>query len=345
MSSEDECYHPQSILITGGAGFIGSHATIKVAALYPNASIVVLDKLDYCAHPKNLDSVEGRVELVVGDITSIDLVSYLLKDKEIDTILHFAAQTHVDNSFGNSFLFTQTNVFGTHVLLEAARQYGKIKRFIHVSTDEVYGTTELTMAETQVLDPTNPYAATKAAAEYLVKSYYHSFSLPIIITRGNNVYGPHQYPEKLIPKFINLILRDRPCTIHGTGEAKRSFLYVEDVADAFCTLLGKGRIGQIYNIGTDLEITVIEVTKTLIGLFGKSPDALITYVEDRHFNDLRYSIDSAKLNLLGWTPSTSWEVGLAKTIAWYTSHTDYWPNLDVSLQAHPPTIKPHFATN
>ena len=324
-------------------------------------------------------------KFIKGNICSSDLVNYVMEEEEIDTIMHFAAQTHVDNSFGNSFSFTQNNILGTHVLLESAKVHG-IKRFIHVSTDEVYGEGRVgglggvgflfpffvflhvlhppthppthsgaadqePMFEDQVLEPTNPYAATKAGAEFIAKSYSRSFNLPLIITRGNNVYGPHQYPEKLIPKFVNLLQRDRPVTLHGNGLNTRNFLYVEvnhppthppssfiprprqspirppsdipihssthppptppqDVARAFDTILHRGVTGKIYNIGGTNEKANLEVAKDLIRLMGHADkeEKMLQFVEDRAFNDLRYTVNSEALKQLGWKEMVSWYV-------------------------------------
>ena len=217
--ADDGDYKPKNILITGGAGFIASHVVILMVKKYPNLKIVNFDRLDYCSCIENLCDLksEPNYKFIKGNICSSELVSYVLESEKIDTIMHFAAQTHVDNSFGNSFQFTQNNILGTHVLLESAK-VANIARFIHVSTDEVYGEQRLdqeAMNEEQVLEPTNPYAATKAGAEFIAKSYHRSFGMPLIITRGNNVYGPHQYPEKLIPKFINQLTRGRQVTLHG----------------------------------------------------------------------------------------------------------------------------------
>jgi len=280
-------------------------------------------------------------KFVKGDITSAELVSYVFKTEKIDTVMHFAAQTHVDNSFGNSFAFTQSNIYGTHVLLESAKNCDTIRRFVHVSTDEVYGEGETfdakPMEEDHNLEPTNPYAATKAGAEFIVKSYHRSFKLPCLITRGNNVYGPHQFPEKLIPKFTNQLLRNRPVTIHGDGSNTRNFLYVEDVARAFDVILHKGEIGHIYNIGGNNEISNIQVAKDLIRILGKkdSEEELISYVPDRKFNDLRYTIDSSKLHELGWKEEMDWEEGLKKTVDWYVKYTHRYGNIENALVAHP----------
>lgn len=308
---------------------------------YPQFKIVNFDRLDYCSCIENLDEIKNypNYKFVKGNICSSDLVNFVLEAEQIDTIMHFAAQTHVDNSFGNSFQFTQNNIMGTHVLLESAK-VANIKRFIHVSTDEVYGEQmrdQAAMDEEQVLEPTNPYAATKAGAEFLAKSYHRSFGMPIIITRGNNVYGPHQYPEKLIPKFINQLMRGRSVTLHGTGTNTRNFLFVEDVARAFEILLFKAGVGHIYNIGGTNEKTNNDVAEQLVRLSGHTGDASerMVYVEDRVFNDLRYHINSSKLLALGWKEEVSWEDGLQKTFDWYKLNSARFGDIDTALQAHP----------
>jgi len=309
---------------------------------YPQFNIVNFDRLDYCSCLANLDEIKDypNYKFVHGNICSSDLVSYVLAAEKIDTIMHFAAQTHVDNSFGNSFQFTQNNIMGTHVLLESAK-VANIKRFIHVSTDEVYGEQthdQEAMCEEQVLEPTNPYAATKAGAEFLAKSYLRSFKMPIIITRGNNVYGPHQFPEKLIPKFINQLMRGRQVTLHGTGQNKRNFLFVEDVARAFEIVLFKGKVGTVYNIGGTNERENVEVAKDLIRLSGYEAgkeSEMITFVEDRVFNDLRYHINSDRLIELGWKEQVTWEEGIKLTFEWYRTHSHRYGNIDNALVAHP----------
>jgi UDP-glucose 4,6-dehydratase len=281
-----------------------------------------------------------------GSITSADLVNYVLRVEKVDTIMHFAAQTHVDNSFGNSITFTEANILGTHVLLEAAKE-ARIKLFIHVSTDEVYGEGEtgIPSHEGSPLEPTNPYSATKAGAEYLVKAYHRSFNLPVLITRGNNVYGPHQYPEKIIPKFVNQLMRGLPLTLHGTGSNTRNYLYVEDVARAFDVILHKGTVGSIYNIGGNNEVSNIDVARALLRIMGlvdraggsieAAEASHIIFVPDRPFNDLRYPLDCKKLNDLGWKEEMSWEAGLAKTVAWYQKYSGNWSDVESALVAHP----------
>jgi len=337
-----ETYTPQNILITGGAGFIASHVVIRFVREYPQYTVVNLDKLDYCASVKNLVSIQDapNYRFVKGDILQADLVSYVLKEHKIDTIMHFAAQTHVDNAFGNALSFTRNNVEGTHVLLECAKATnGQIKRFIMVSSDEVYGeTTAEALDEDGPMRPTQPYAATKAASEMMARAYYLSYGFPLIITRGNNVYGPHQFPEKVIPKFINLLMRGKKVPVHGKGTAIRGFLFVEDVARAFDTICHKGKIGEAYNIGTDFELTMNEVAHQLVemwGYKGEEIEANIEYGPDRPFNDCRYAITSKKLQALGWMPQVTWEAGIKRTIEWYKVNSGNWGNIDAALVAHP----------
>lgn len=334
-------FTPKNILITGAAGFIASHVANRLIRNYPEYKIVVLDKLDYCSNLKNLlpSKASCNFKFVKGDIGSADLVNYLLITENIDTIMHFAAQTHVDNSFGNSFEFTKNNIYGTHVLLEACKVTGQIRRFIHVSTDEVYGETEEDAVvgnhEASQLLPTNPYSATKAGAEMLVMAYGRSYGLPVITTRGNNVYGPNQFPEKLIPKFILLAMRGKTLPIHGDGSNVRSYLYCEDVAEAFEVILHKGEVGHVYNIGTKKERRVIDVARDMCKLFNMDPDKSIQFVDNRPFNDQRYFLDDQKLKNLGWAERTTWEEGLRKTMEWYTSNPDWWGDVAGALLPHP----------
>ena len=334
-------YTPKNILITGAAGFIASHVANRLVRKYPHYKIVVLDKLDYCSNLRNLNpsKTSKNFKFVKGDIGSADLVNYLLITEGIDTIMHFAAQTHVDNSFGNSFEFTKNNIYGTHVLLEACKVTGIIRRFIHVSTDEVYGETEADAIvgnhEASQLLPTNPYSATKAGAEMLVMAYGRSYGLPFITTRGNNVYGPNQFPEKLIPKFILLAMQGKPLPIHGDGGNVRSYLYCEDVAEAFECVLHKGEVGHVYNIGTKKERRVLDVARDICKLFNKNADEHIQFVENRPFNDQRYFLDDAKLKDLGWEERTSWVEGLKKTMQWYISNPYWWGDVSGALLPHP----------
>jgi len=313
----------RNILVTGGCGFIGSNFINYMIDTYEDVFIVNIDRLDYCSNVKNVYHKE-RYQLVVSDLNNYAIVREILNQYNINIIVHFAAQSHVDNSFGNSIQFTRDNVLGTHTLLECARDYGKLDRFIHISTDEVYGEVDSEHKgcnEKSLLNPTNPYAATKAAAEFLVRSYYHSFKLPVIITRGNNVYGPRQYPEKLIPRFITKLIKREKCPIHGEGKTRRNFIYVDDVSKAVDAILNKGEINEIYNIGSDDEYSVKEVLTMLLQNMGidKELEDMCEYVEDRAFNDSRYCIDSNKIVNLGWSKQISFEEGLNKTIEWYKS--------------------------
>jgi dTDP-glucose 4,6-dehydratase/UDP-glucose 4,6-dehydratase len=293
-----------NILVTGGCGFIGSNFINYMLTKHDDINIYNLDCMNYCANENNVKP-HHNYKLIRGNITSRDLVLHILREYEIDAIIHFAAQSHVDNSFDNSLQYTTDNVYGTHVLLQAAKEYGRLQRFLHFSTDEVYGEVDLDHPgchEKSLLNPTNPYAATKAAAEFLVRSYYHSFKLPVVIVRCNNVYGPNQYPEKLIPKFIKLLKNKEKLTIHGKGESRRNFIWAEDVASATECIFYNGIINEVYNIGTTQEFSVIDVAKILVEKItsDKILDNHITFIDDRPFNDFRYSVNASQLKDLGW---------------------------------------------
>jgi UDP-glucose 4,6-dehydratase len=288
--------------------------------------VVVLDKLDYCASLHNLDAVKSlkNFKFVKGDIQSADLINFVLNEDNIDTIMHFAAQTHVDNSFGNSISFSVNNIVGVHSLLECSKAYGKIELFVHVSTDEVYGESAYSSEgalEKSQLQPTNPYAASKAGAEHIALSYFKSWNFPVVITRSNNIYGPHQYPEKVIPKWICLLDRGQKCPIHGNGSHMRAFMYVDDVVAAYDLVLHKGQIGQIYNFQSATEITNFQLSEKVIKACGKEKvDEWREFVVDRAFNDLRYHVNGSKLFELGWRERFSFEEGLKKTVEWYRTH-------------------------
>lgn len=309
-----------TILVTGGCGFIGSNFLNHMIKKYPLTMFVNIDKLDYCASESNVQDA-ANYKFIKGDILDGYTILKILNQYDIQYVLHFAAYSHVDNSFDNSVEFTKNNVLGTHQLLESCRIWGRIKKFIHISTDEVYGDVEPGefKRETSILLPTNPYAASKAAAEMLVNSYKKSYNLPVIITRSNNVYGPQQYPEKVIPKFILQNLRDMPYTVQNL-KAKRSFLYIDDVVSAFELILEKGVIGEIYNIGTETEISIEELMGFIDGFMKKNPYEMI---EDRPFNDIRYGIDSQKMHNLDWVPLVNFREGLEKTIKWFNSKYNY----------------------
>ena len=311
-----------NILITGGCGFIGSHFINYIFDKYDKINIINIDTMYYCANEKNVkDSVRDSNRYYFLKININDIKDTILDTYNINYIIHFAAQSHVQNSFDDAIQYTVDNVLGTHTLLEYCRKSGKIKKYIHVSTDEVYGESKLNedkKTELTILRPTNPYAGTKAAAELITQTYLHSFNLPIIITRGNNVYGENQYPEKLIPRFIYLLNNNKKLTIQGTGNALRSFLYISDVVAAFDIILQKGNIGEIYNIGADdnMEYSVIDIAKILITKIKNTDEykKWIEYVEDRPFNDIRYHISNKKLKDLGWKIKVNFIDGLEKLI-------------------------------
>jgi dTDP-glucose 4,6-dehydratase len=314
------------LLVTGGCGFIGSNFVNYYFNQNKDVTIVNLDAMYYCASETNVAQEvrnSERYHLVKGNLCSYDLIANILNIYKIDTIIHFAAQSHVQNSFEDALQYTHDNVQGTHTLLEASRKYGKINRFIHISTDEVYGESMLNeneekKNENSILCPTNPYAATKAAAELIAKSYYHSFKMPIIITRGNNVYGPNQYPEKLIPRFIQQLKQDEKVTIQGDGSNVRAFLHVNDVCSALQLVLEKGEIGEIYNVGSDdhHEYTVLQIAHILIEKIKGTTthNEWITYIEDRPFNDKRYYISNEKVKQLGWTIDVDFNKGIDELI-------------------------------
>lgn len=315
----------KNLLVTGGCGFIGSNF-INYIFEKNKYKIINLDNMYYCADEKNIKGEIRNSEKYVfikGNICSNDLVSYILNCHKIDIVIHFAAQSHVQNSFEDSIKFTQDNILGTHTLLECSRKYSKLEKFIHVSTDEVYGESMIDIneqhkTEHSILCPTNPYAATKAGAELIAQSYNHSYKMPIVITRGNNVFGPNQYPEKLIPRFIQLLKNNKKVTIQGSGESVRAFLHAKDTARAFECILEKGAIGEIYNIGCDegMEYSVLDVAKILIRLIKNTTnyDEWIEYIEDRPFNDQRYYISNKKLKDLGWDITLDLMQGLEEII-------------------------------
>lgn len=305
-------YKRVNLLVTGGCGFIGSNFINYYFPKHTNLKLVNLDIMYYCASEENV-SPEIRTSpnytFVKCDLCNYKSVLDILETHSITHVIHFAAQSHVQNSFEDSIKYTHDNVLGTHTLLECSRKYGKIKKFIHVSTDEVYGESMNSINEKQktehsILCPTNPYAATKAGAELIAQSYCHSYKMPIIITRGNNVYGPNQYPEKIIPLFIKQLKEDKKITIQGDGSAVRAFLHSYDTARAFEAILEKGQLGEIYNIGCDegMEYSVMDVAKILIREIKHTTqyDEWLEYIEDRPYNDKRYYISNAKLKDLGW---------------------------------------------
>ncbi len=316
-----------NILVTGGCGFIGSNFINNYFNKYQDSNIIYqiicIDAMYYSASINNINETirnSDRFKFIKGNICDYDLIKYILEEYKITHIIHFAAQSHVDNSFDEPFKYVQDNIVGTHTILEAIKNVNKNIFLLHFSTDEVYGESnnDEIKTETSILCPTNPYSATKAAAEMLVLSYIYSFKLNIIITRGNNVYGPNQYPEKLIPKFINLLKNDKKCTIAGDGSSIRNFIHVYDVCSAVDIIMNKGKIGEIYNIGSDHsnEYSVMDVAIKLIKLMKgtENYENSIKFIEDRPFNDKRYFISNDKLVLLGWKQTISFDDGLKLTI-------------------------------
>ena len=309
-----------NLLVTGGCGFIGSNFINYIGNKYPEYLIINIDAMYYCADEKNIN-LKNNYKLVKGNLRSSDLVNHVLNEYSITHVVHFAAQSHVQNSFDDSMQYTLDNIVGTHTLLECCKNYGKLEKIIHVSTDEVYGESldEEMKHEGTVLYPTNPYAATKAGAELIAMSYIKSYKLPIVITRGNNVYGPNQYPEKVIPRFIKQLKNGEQVTIQGDGSARRSFLHVEDTCSAFDIILHKGEINEIYNIGTNAgesEYTILEVAELLITLIIGVPDWIkyVKFIPDRPFNDSRYFISNEKLKSLGWEIKIPFNIGIKKLI-------------------------------
>lgn len=323
----------KKIVITGGAGFIGSHIAERFVGLYPNSMIVLLDKMTYAADVRNILPLmtEGRVQLIVGDIVDPGTCERAVKGA--DLVIHAAAESHVDNSFGNSAEFTKTNVNGTHCLIEASLR-ADVKKFIHVSTDEVYGEVLTGKAnEETVLLPTNPYSASKAAAEMIINGYRKSFNFPVIIVRANNIFGTRQYPEKIIPKFVLTLMMGRKLTIHGTGHHLRHYLSAWDLANALDLLIQKGEIGSCYNIGTTEGYTNLEMARMVCDLFGLNSDEHITFVRDRPFNDARYALDWSRINALGWSAKRKLTTDLPSIAQWYAANLDRYEDVKKSVRS------------
>ena len=319
-----------NVLITGGAGFIGSNFVRYLLREQRDARIVNFDKLTYAGNLENLSEIERetRYTFVRGDIcdrTSLDVV---FRDFAIDTVVHFAAESHVDRSILGASVFIATNVAGTQVLLDAAKHHG-VERFLHVSTDEVYGSlgTEGLFSESSPLHPNSPYAASKAGSDLLAMAYHHTFGVPVVMTRCSNNYGPYQFPEKLIPLMIINALHGKPLPVYGDGKQVRDWLHVEDHCAAIGCVLNNGRVGEVYNIGGNNEWKNIDIVGLLLRTMEK-PESLITYVKDRPGHDRRYAIDAGKIKReLGWQPAVTFEQGLPKTVEWYLSHESWWQRI------------------
>ncbi len=318
----------KNLLVTGGAGFIGSNFVHYALEKYPDWRIVVFDKLNYRGNLDNLKDVvkRPRYAFVRGDICDAAAVSTAIEQYNIDTIVNFAAETHVDRSIMDPDAFIRTDVYGTFVLLEAANKYN-LERLHQVSTDEVYGQVmEGSSKETDPMEPRSPYAASKASAELVTFSYYTTYGTPLTITRGANNIGPYQYPENVVPLFITNAIDDQPLPIYGDGRQVRPYQYVMDHIEGIDLVLHKGEVGQAYNIGPDVETVNIEMTKKMLTLLGK-PESLIKYVADRPGHDRRYSLDCAKVKALGWRPGHTFDQALEKTVRWYVENEWWWRKL------------------
>ena len=321
------------IIVTGGAGFIGSNFIYYELDNYPEDEIICLDKLTYAGNLETLEIAlkNPKFKFVKGDIADRKFVYDLFEKEKPDIIVNFAAESHVDRSIENPEIFLQTNVIGTSVLMDACRKYG-IKRYHQVSTDEVYGDLpldrpDLFFTETTPLHTSSPYSASKASADLLVQAYHRTYNLPTTISRCSNNYGPYHFPEKLIPLMIANALNNKKLPVYGKGENVRDWLYVEDHCSAIDLIIRKGKIGEVYNIGGHNEKTNLEVVKTIIKELGKSED-LIEFVTDRPGHDRRYAIDPTKIhNELGWLPATKFNDGIKKTINWYLTHKSWWEKI------------------
>ena len=321
------------ILITGGAGFIGSNFVHHMVGKYPDYEIVNLDLLTYAGNLESLKDIEDRpnYRFVRGDIADRPFIMQLFEKEGFDMVVNFAAESHVDRSITDPGIFVQTNVLGTQVLLDASKEYS-VKRYHQVSTDEVYGDLpldrpDLFFTEETPLHTSSPYSSSKASADLFVLSYYRTFGLPVTVSRCSNNYGPYHFPEKLIPLMIIRALEDGKLPVYGKGENVRDWLHVADHCAAIDLIIHKGRVGEVYNIGGHNERTNLEVVKTILKALGK-PESLISYVTDRPGHDLRYAIDATKLETeLGWKPQYTFDTGIAQTIEWYLTHQEWWQRI------------------
>ena len=322
-----------TIIITGGAGFIGSNFIFYMMMKYPNYRIVCLDKLTYAGNLSTLAPVMDKpnFRFVKMDICDRRSVYHLFEEEHPDVVVNFAAESHVDRSIENPQIFLETNIIGTSVLMDACRKYG-IKRYHQVSTDEVYGDLpldrpDLFFTEKTPLHTSSPYSSSKAGADLLVGAYYRTYGLPVTISRCSNNYGPYQFPEKLIPLMMMNALEDKPLPVYGDGKNVRDWLYVEDHCKAIDLVIHKGTVGEVYNIGGHNEMANIDIVKLILKELGK-PESLITYVKDRKGHDRRYAIDPAKIHQeLGWLPETKFADGIKKTIRWYLDNKPWWQEI------------------
>lgn len=316
----------RNLLVTGGAGFIGSNFVHYMLEKYSDYRITVYDKLTYAGRLENLERVNAdpRFAFVRGDICRIDAVRAAVKEHQIDTIVHFAAESHVDQSIMSPFVFTETNVYGTHVLLEVAREQ-KLERFHHISTDEVYGAIPIPQRskEGDPLEPRSPYSASKAGAEHLAYAYHITYGVPVTMTRGSNNIGPFHYPEKAVPLFTTNAIDDIPLPIYGDGLQMRDYQFVLDHCEGIDTVLHKGQLGEVYNVGTEVETPNIEMARKILDILGK-PHSLLQHVTDRAGHDRRYALDCSKLRVLGWRSQHSFDQALERTVRWYVENEAWW---------------------
>lgn len=316
------------ILVTGALGFMGSAFVRHILAKYKNYKIINLDKVTYAANFENLKTVEKnkRYKFVKGDIADPKVVARVARG--VDAVVNYAAETHVDRSILEPDAFIKTDVYGTYTLLEAVRKY-KIKKYVQISTDEVYGyVINGKFHEATPIDPSSPYSASKASGDMLCNAYFRTYGMPIIITRSSNNYGPYQYPEKIIPLFVTNLLENKKVPVYGDGKQVRDWVYVEDHANAIDKVLHKGKVGEVYNIGSCArkDVTNIELTKRILKLVGKDEKS-IKYVKDRPGHDIRYAINCGKLRKLGWKPSVNFREGLKKTVDWYVENKEWWQKI------------------
>jgi len=315
----------KKIMVTGGAGFIGSNFIRHVHGRHPGVELLNFDKLTYAGNLENLEGIAGRYAFVQGDIRDMPAVAAALDG--VDAIVNFAAETHVDRSIHDPGDFILTDVYGVFVLLEAMKARRGVKLFVHVSTDEVYGSIASgRFHEESPLNPSSPYSASKAGGDRLAYSYCKTYGLPVVIARPANNYGPCQYPEKLIPFFVTRALQDLPLPLYGDGRHCRDWLHVEDTVRGILALLEKGRPGEAYNLGAGQERSNLEVTRAILALLGK-PESLVRRVADRRGHDFRYALDFAKARSLGWEPQIDFDAGLRQTVEWYVRHERWWRRL------------------
>lgn len=316
------------LFVTGGAGFIGSNFIRHMLDAHPDMEIINYDILTYAGNPNNLKGIDKqpRYTFIKGDICDQGLVNATLKKHPVDAIVHFAAESHVDRSITDPSAFVKTNVLGTYTLLESARKHA-VPKFIHISTDETYGSImKGSFKETDILSPSSPYSASKAGSDLLALSYFTTYHLPVMVTRCTNNFGPYQFPEKLIPLFITNLLEGKKVPVYGTGKNIRDWIHVNDHCRAVEFLLDNGVPGEVYNIGGGHEKTNLEITDKILGLLGKD-ESVIEYVTDRPGHDFRYSLDSSKLQKMGWKPRYSFDDALEETVTWYRQNTWWWQPL------------------